>query len=167
MKLRRIEDDRVRIFSIPGEGEKIIYGSTIDKDGTVKLKEKGKEDLYGYIQSFAESVDINVVLSKYCNGDLNALNKVQGTYLDTTQFPTTYADVLNTINAATEAFDRLPADVRKKFDNDVNKYIATLGSDEWLEKANMAPKVNEVPSELEPVKESVFDEQIEEVKTNE
>lgn len=125
---------RKRTYTEKGSPIKTIYGSTIDKNGNIIVKEKGKEDLYAYIQSFADSVDINVTLAKFANGDTTALNKKEGLFIDTTEFPKTYAEALNIINDSRNYFDTLSADVRSKFDNDINKFIATIGTNEWIEK---------------------------------
>ena len=76
-----------RISSNPGSPVKVLYGGKYDANGRVVLEKKGEENLYDYIQSFRDSVDLNVILARFTNGDVEALNKAQGFYADVTDFP--------------------------------------------------------------------------------
>lgn len=117
-----------------GSRTKKIYSPKVNDDGSIDLYETGKEDWYGYIQSFKDSVDIHVILSKCANGDMSALSAVQGFYGDVKQFPKTKPEMLQLMIDAQRNFEKLPLDVRKEFDYDVNKFIATMDTPEWFEK---------------------------------
>lgn len=131
---------RQRLFSNHGDPIQIEYSGYYDDEGNVVLKEIGKTDLYSYIQSFADSVDINILLKKFANGDDSALNQRRNDYIDCTQFPKTYAEALNMVIEQTDYFNSLPNDIRQKFDNDVNKFIASTGTEDWLNKMNINTK---------------------------
>lgn len=118
--------DRVRIFSNPGDSVKVLYGASYDEKGRVILEEKGTENLYDYIQSFAESVDIHVLLKRFSNGEVDVLSKVQGFYGDITGLPTTYADLLNTVNEGEAFFNGLPVEVRSKFGHSFAQFMSAL-----------------------------------------
>lgn len=128
-----------------GSGIVPSYGSRIDKKGNVEVYETGHQDLYSYIQSFKDSVDINVLIKKFENGDDSALYQVNSQYIDTTDIPTNFAEILNTVNNARSAFENLPSEERSKFDNSFEKYFIDL------ENKLTKPVVEKVTGKLESV----------------
>lgn len=132
-------DARDRVLSNSGSPVKKTYGGSYNERGQLILTEKGQEDLYGYIQSFAESVDINVILARFCNGESDALSKVQGFYGDITGMPTTYADALNRIDECREMFQKLPVETRAKFNHSFTEFLAGSQADDFLEKLGLCP----------------------------
>lgn len=128
---------RERIHPCSGSRVKQLYAGRYDANGRVVLEEKGTEDLYAYIQSFADSVDINVILARFANGDTEALSRAQGFYVDVTEFPSNMADALNCINKAEEMFKSLPLEVRQRFDCSFEQFLSQSGSEDWLEKMGM------------------------------
>lgn len=115
-----------RIKSNYGERKHKLYGAVYDDLGRIQLEEKGDEDLYAYIQSFAESVDIHVILKRFTNGETDVLSKVQGFYGDFTHLPTDYAQMLNTVHAGEDMFNSMPVDVRAKFNHSFNEFMTCL-----------------------------------------
>lgn len=148
--------DHPRVFIEPGDPEKVLYSPSFDSNGHMELKEVGKESLYQFIQSHKESCDINVILARFSAGDTTALAKRQMFYADLTEFPTTYADVVNTMHGAEDYFTHLPVEVRAKFGHDFNKFLASLDNPQTLvdlglispsqDSAPPAPDVNSVPT---------------------
>lgn len=128
-----------RVHAHLGSPVRTLYGGRYDANGRVVLEEKGKENLYDYIQSFRDSVDLNVILARFSNGDTEALSKAQGFYADVTDFPKTMADALNRINECEEMFKSLPLEVRQKFDCSFEQFLSQSGSEDWLEKMGMKP----------------------------
>lgn len=123
-----------RVAANPGSPVKVLYGGKYDANGRVVLEKKGEENIYDYIQSFRDSVDLNVILARFSNGDVDALNKAQGFYADVTGFPKNMADALNRINQAEEMFKALPLEIRQKFDCSFEQFLAQSGSEDWLSK---------------------------------
>lgn len=118
--------NRQRFLTNPGSREKTLYAGSYNSDGTVEIRETGKEDLYGYIQSHRDSVDIHVLLKRYQNGETDVMQRVQGFYGDVTELPDTYAGVLDVIQKANTLFAQLPADKRAMFHNNPEEFIAAL-----------------------------------------
>ena len=134
---------RERIPANPGERFKALYTPVFDKDGNFELQVSGKEDLYAFIQSHAESVDIHVILERFARGDISALSKVQGTYGDFTTVPKTYAELLNSVIQGEQYFLSLPVEVRAKFDHDFHKWMISMDNmPDWLSKMGI-----DIPSE--------------------
>ena len=114
--------DSKKYVSCSGSGERPIFSSVVQNDGSIELVQTGKEDFYGYIQSFAESVDINVLLARYMNGDIAALNRAQGFYADVTGFPKNNVQLLQIMIDGQRVFDEMPLAYRQRFDNDFLHY---------------------------------------------
>lgn len=122
------------IYTEKGESIKVTYSSKVNDDGTIELIPSGKEDWQAYIGSFADECDINTIVARFVNGDVNALSVRNGVYGDFTEMPKTYAEMLQLQIDAQNQFNSLPLDIKEKFNNDFNQFIATAGSEEWLNK---------------------------------
>jgi len=122
------------IVSNPGNPIHILYEPKVNDDGSIELVECGKENTDEKIQADAESCDLRLIIQKYINGDISALNQRTLAFGDTTVYPKSYAEMLQLQINAKLAFDKLPKETKEKFDNDLNKFFATAGTDEWYEK---------------------------------
>lgn len=119
-------------FTCSGDPIHILYSPVVRDDGTVDLVESGKENTDEIIQSFAESCDLSVIIQRYLNGDIEALNQNVGMYGDFRDAPKTFAEALQLKIDAERMFDSLPVEYKQKFDNDANKFFVKAGSEEWL-----------------------------------
>lgn len=132
-------DARPRRSSNLGSRKVKKYAPHVDEEGNIELEVVGEDDLYDMIQSHADSVDIRVLLKRFQLGDQSALGVPHGVFGDFTEMPTSYAEMLNKLNKARGIFDSLSVEQRAKFDHDFNQFIATLGSEEWLDKMGYEP----------------------------
>jgi len=74
-------------------------------------------------QEFQDECDINVLMARYkTTGVMPSMNGSAPRYLDLTDTPDLMTS-LNIMNEATEAFMRLPSDVRRTFDNDPAEFV--------------------------------------------
>uniref|UniRef100_A0AAU8B6L0 Internal scaffolding protein n=1 Tax=Dulem virus 102 TaxID=3145579 RepID=A0AAU8B6L0_9VIRU len=146
----RTQFEREPVKSNVGSREKITYGAFYDEDGRIVLEEKGRENLYDYIQSHRDSCDIHVLLKRYANGEVDVLSQVQGSYGDFTEMPRTYAELLNKINEGETFFNSLPVETRAKFGHSFTQFMASLDSPDLYEMLTGKKPVSE-----EPVKEKV------------
>lgn len=142
-------DARQRIESNPGNPIKQLYAGSYNEQGQVELKEDGSEDLYAYIQSFAESTDIHSILQRYENGEVDVLEKVQGFYGDITEMPKTYAEALQRISDSEKVFMSLPVEVRAKFGHSFSQFLAASQEADFLERLGVKP--SEQPADVPPV----------------
>ena len=154
-------DARDRISTEPGNPIKQLFSGCYNERGQVELKEDGTEDLYAYIQSFAESTDIHSILKRYENGEVDVLEKVQGFYADITEMPHTYAEALQRIADSEKVFMSLPVEVRAKFGHSFTEFLAASQDADFLDRLGVKP-VEQPVSEpvapdtvVEPVKEVV------------
>lgn len=137
-----------RVYSCAGSRIRPIYSPVFDKNGVMELEQTGQEDLYEYIQSHKDSVDIHMILKRFEQGDVSVLSRVQGAYGDFTQMPTTYAEALNAMISAENYFNSLPVEARAKFGHSFQQFLALMDKPEWLEK--MGLKAEGVVSPAEP-----------------
>ncbi len=133
LKFPTLFDKHDRVFSNPGNPLKKIYKPIVRDDGFVDLVVSGEESLYDSIQSWKDSVDINVILARYANGDVDALSKVQGAFGDFTQFPSTYAEMLNRVIQGKHMFESLPLEIREKYNHDFGQFIAAMDKPDFWE----------------------------------
>lgn len=138
-------------FTCSGDLMKPVLSGKLMSDGTIKLTEIDQIDIKAEINSHACTCDMAYVLSRLKFGDVSVLNGKQGVYGDFTVFPKTYAEMLQLVQSGEDAFDALPLDVRAQFDNDINKWFATIGSDEWSEKMKIPKPVPVVDSKIPSV----------------
>lgn len=152
MKFRSQYDAHERVFQPEGSPVKTLYGPVFDKQGHMSLQVTGEENLYDYIQSHADSVDIHVILKQFEQGDVSVLSRVQGAYGDFTQMPKTFAEALNTLIAAEQYFNSLPVETRAQFGHNFNQFIASMDQSDFTTRMgiNVAPEAPETPPAPSP-----------------
>lgn len=121
-------------FANPGERFVKTYQSNMGSDGILDLIEAEPFDLYESIQSHADSVDINLIISRFINGDVSVLNRREPMYFDATEMPKTYAEMYQKVIDAHNYFEQLPLEVREKFGHSPETFFALIGTDEWTDK---------------------------------
>ena len=143
-------DARDRIKSHPGNPIKQLFAGSYNERGQVELKEDGTEDLYAYIQSFAESTDIHSILRRFENGEVDVLEKVQGFYGDITEMPRTYAEALQRIADSEKVFMSLPVDVRAKFNHSFSEFLSASQDADFLDRIGLKPEEQPEPMPADP-----------------
>lgn len=141
--------DPASCVSNSGDEFHIEYRSVVQKDGTIVLEECGKTNIQEFIQSFLESTDMSYILKMIQLGDLSVLNARRGFYGDFSETPTSLAEFQQRIIDGNRAFMDLPVDVRNKYDHDVMKFLADVGSEKWLDVMKDLLPSSEVPVESE------------------
>lgn len=136
-------------FSETGKPVKVTYSSKFDEKGNIVLEPVGEENVYDYIQSFAESVDINNILARYQSGDTSALNQAQGAFGDFSDVPDNWADVLNVVNAGKVNFDKMPPEFKEKFGNDFYRFVCTCDFSDFVSGGDVPPAETPVVIEKE------------------
>lgn len=133
MKFKTQFDEHDRKPANIGSPDKILYQARVDENGVLDLVESGREDLYGFIQSHKDSVDIHVILKRYMDGDTSVMSRAQGVFADITDAPKSYAELLNAVIAGEQYFAQLPLDIRAKFDHSFHKWMSTMDKPEFAE----------------------------------
>lgn len=145
----------VRVLSVVGSPDKVDFKPKFDDRGRWKLEPAGTHSLYEEIQSHADSVDINILLMRFKNGDINALNRVQGIYGDFSNMPETYIDAVNQIEQGRLDFAQLPPAVKEAFNNSFEEFVAAMTMPDFMDRVHAAiggndeKKDDEVKSDAE------------------
>lgn len=113
-----------------GRIEKPTY--TANEDGLPV--ESGTVNIYDEIQSHRQSVELSTLLQRYAQGDVTALNKIQGVYADVVDMPSTYSELFERVRDAENSFNALPDDVRALFDNSPVSFWQSIGTPEFASK---------------------------------
>lgn len=86
-------------------------------------------------QSQKDDCDVNLIMAKFRKtGSLTHLSQRQGFYADLSSVKDLHSSLLE-IQAASSAFALLPAELRKRFNNDMKEYVEFLHNPENKEEA--------------------------------
>lgn len=141
-----------------GSKEEDIWQLKIDEKGNETFYIAGKTNVYEKIQAHLESTKIENILAKCIDmGDTTLLNQKEGFYADISEMPNTWIEAQNKIKNAENIFNSLPLEIRKKYDNNFNKYLAEVGSESWLKNMGLLK---------EEVKETATDNEVTEKETS-
>lgn len=143
----------------PGRRMHPVYAVKIDNHGHKTVYQTGEHDQYADIQA-SRPDEMRSILERALKGDQGAILAVQqrhGYYADVTNAPKTLAEMQQLILDATHDFELLPANIREKFENNVDQFISEYGSQEFAQK--MGWITAETPAETPAVtKEGTKDE---------
>lgn len=119
-------DSRPRFHTSIGNPVVETYTGRYDKNGDLQLVKTGTENLYDKIQAEAAACDMDNILRRFANGDISVLSQSQGVYADVAGAPMHFTDALNMVRSVEDAFNKMPAEEREKYDNDWVKYGASI-----------------------------------------
>lgn len=124
-------------------GDKIQMEHTphMGLDGKRKLILDDAKPIYEMIQAHREETEIDRIVKRAMQGDMSALNAVAGQYMDIAGAPNSLAEAQQIIINAKRDFDKLDPEIKKKFDNNVEIFIAEAGSKEWADKLGITAKI--------------------------
>lgn len=144
------QEAEVHYYAPTGKRTEMRHSAHMDKDGRRFLKADKEVAIYDLIQSHKEECEIENIIRRAVEGDYNALNAINGTFADITNCPSSIAEAQQYIIDAKTEFEKLPKEIRAKFENNAEIYIAEMGNDpeSWLDKMGYTKAV-----ELEKIKE--------------
>lgn len=97
----------------------------------IDLTEDGEIDVFDAIQELSDYVDIDNIVKRYNNGEIDVLEKVQGFYGDLTTLPVDMRGIYDLNSKGKNLFDSLPADVREQIGD--YKSFMTMAADKYNE----------------------------------
>lgn len=131
MKFKTYYDKKEVIYTEPGSGMKDEYQLRVTEDGE-NLVKIGESNLYEYIQSHKESVDIHKILERCALlDDYSILNRMPARFMDVSEMPTTLAGAYAAIKDAEAFFDKMPLSVKQAYDNDFTEFLSSLGTERF------------------------------------
>lgn len=133
-----------------GDTDYIDYVEKIDKStGRSMLLESSRKNIREYVLASFESTKLENLLVRFANGDINALNRVQGFYDDISSMPTSLVEAHEMLQNAKNEFSSLPLEIREKFGNDVNQFIAGFSNGKIAELLRKDDDIDESKSGIE------------------
>lgn len=135
-------DSVSKFSSVSGSNVASDYIKEIGPDGVSTFKKIGEFNLQDRINSHKDSCDIHQILARYANGDISVLSKKALEYFDTTLAPQSIADAHRYVENGEYMFNRLPVEVKEKFNFDFNQFVASIGSKEFYEALSESKKVD-------------------------
>ncbi len=126
-----------RTFKSPtGKKTEIRHRPTMSKSGVRTLVHDKEVAIYDLIQESKEECEIERIVKRAIEGDWNVLNAVNGMYADITNCPSSLAEAQQFIIDAKTDFDSLPKEIKAKFNNNAEEYIAEMSNDikSWSDK---------------------------------
>lgn len=119
------------VYADAGSPIKIEYQLRI-VDNSEEIVETGKSNLYEYIQSHADSVDITKILERCALiQDYSMLNRMPAAFMDVTEMPSNLAEAYAHVQDAKNFFDRMPIDIKEKYQNNFVEFISDIGTDKF------------------------------------
>lgn len=119
-----------------GETVRRTYLWERNEEGEKVLKLDQVIDQQAEIDSYLEETKIeNIIRRASIDPDIakRIAPDLGGGIQDFTEAPHTLAELQNIMIRANQIWDEVPRDIKLKFDNDVDKFIASFGSIEWAE----------------------------------
>lgn len=131
MKFKSKYEEHERVYTDPGSPIKIEYQLRII-DNHEEIVETGKSNLYEYIQSHADSVDITKILERCALiDDYSLLNRMPAQFLDVTEMPKSLAEAFAQVQDAKNFFDRMPMEIKEKYNQNYLEFISDIGTDRF------------------------------------
>ena len=116
-----------------GSKTKITYTPVFDKNGVLSLEPTGEENVYDLIQANADYCNLNLIMERVrSTGDASILNRVEGFYMDASEIPDNWPDIINSVNALKDGFEKLPTDFKELYGNDFVRFAATFDPSQFV-----------------------------------
>lgn len=143
-----------RIHCNPGNPIKDKYSTKYDEAGVLQFEVVGQVNTDDEIQSYADSVDLKLLLQRFANGEVDVLQRVQGFFADVTEMPKNYSELLNRVNDAENFFNSLPVEFKQKFNNSSSEFLASVDAQDFMDfftkPEEGVKKLNEIVEEAVP-----------------
>lgn len=130
IKIRSAYSEHKRVFVPSGDGYNDEYEYKLNAKGQKTLVKNGRRDVLSEIQQYKDEVSIENILAKVAVGDYTDF-RPDGIYQDTTQIPNNLNEARAVMLDLENYWNTLPLDVRSKFDNSLETFIAQAGSEAW------------------------------------
>lgn len=144
-EFRSAYSGQVRHTSMTGNGREPEYEYKVTDEGR-ELVKTGESDVYALIQSRLDETKIENIIKRatYDPTALGSQNwQTSETMTDISNAPTNYHEWYGRIKDAEAEFDKLPVEVKNKWENNVEKYIMAYGTEEWADKMGLKQDAQE------------------------
>lgn len=139
----------LQFISNPGQAEQEVYHGELLPDNSIKLVFDGYQNIQDFIESFRESTEIENIIRRVNNGELDLLNQRSGVFGDFVGMPNSKSEALNSIISAQRFFESLPDEYRQNFGDSFDQWFNSVGNEDFMEKSGLVKKVVEESSSSE------------------
>ena len=136
--IRRSLKESKEFVSCPGNRFYIEKHGEVQPNGLINLVPDKEIDLQEKYNAEYPSTTIENILANSSPLQSFADDGMSG--IDATQLPKTFAEFLQLQIDRKREFDRLPVEIKQKFNNDVQQYMATAGTNDWFDKLGIEMK---------------------------
>lgn len=148
---RTNHNEKERKETEAGKKTRLTFRWKYDDKGNKSLVQDEEIDRDAEIQSYLEETKIENIINRAAFDPSIAQNLCgqlnDKEPQDFTNMPSTLAEAQNLMIQAERTWDKLPREIKQKFDNDVDKFIARFGTEEWANALGIVqkPVVEEKP----------------------
>lgn len=136
----------------PGERYRVEHMLTLDEYGQTQLSEKSRVDLIELHNVDRDSVSLPLLMRRYCDGDILALEQRSDTfYADLTELPANALEAANRALMARQLFEGLNTDVKASFGNSVDNWLNKLSEGDATALRSIGAKITEIKKEAEVI----------------
>lgn len=107
------------------------YGYEVNKQGQKILVCTGQTNVWEKIQESLEESKIENILKRVAAGD-NSVFRPDAIYQDLTIMPKNLIEAKQMMQQLENTWNGLPTDIKNKYDNDLELFIAKAGSEKWM-----------------------------------
>lgn len=159
---RANHNEKERKETEAGRKTRLTFRWAYDDKGNKSLVEDEEIDRDAEIQSYLEETKIENIINRAAF-DPSIAQKMSTRLSDEepqdfTNMPRTLAEAQNLMIEAEQTWKKMPREIKQKFDNDVDKFIANFGTAEWMKALGI---IQETAVEEKPVIEEIKGEKIE------
>lgn len=137
MEFRTAYGEKLKNCSPAGTKIEVRHRAEMKKDGRRVLVRDRKVDIYNLIQAAREDCEIENIIRRAVQGDYNALNAVAGQYADISGMPKSIAEAQQLVINLKESFEKLPKEIKAKFEYNPEIYVAEYGTENWANKTGL------------------------------
>lgn len=141
---RANHNEKERKETEAGRKTRLTFRWAYDEKGNKSLVQDEEIDRDAEIQSYLEETKIENIINRAAF-DPSVVQKLSAQLNDEepqdfTNMPSTLAEAQNMMIQAENTWNKLPREIKQKFDNDVNKFIAGFGTADWMETLGLDQK---------------------------
>lgn len=126
-----------RYFIPTGDGMEDVWEYTVDKYGRKVLVCTGQKCLYDEIQAQLEDTKIENILARAAAGE--DVFRPNGIFADVSKMPTNLIEARQQLQMLENTWNGLTQEMRNKYNNSVEDFIGSSGTEEWLQDMGLAP----------------------------
>lgn len=158
-RFRSAYSGSIRVNAPVGSPMQDEYGYEINSKGQKVLVKTGERNLYEEIQSYAEECKIENILKRVAIGDMSDF-RPDGIYQDISEIPNNLIEARQEMQKLENLWNKLDIDTKRKYNFDVNEFMAQAGKEAWLIDTGFlkpvdAEKVTPAATDPEPTKVEV------------